>query len=86
MPIIQSAKKKLRQDRQRTQRNRQYEKNYKKAVKAVKKTAKTQAKGGISQLIKNAFRAIDKAVKKRVIHKNKGARLKSRISKIAKKS
>ncbi len=77
MPIIKSAKKKLRQDKKRTQRNAVVKKNYKKAIKKARSgiTGKAQ-KGATSAL----YSTLDKAVKKGLMHKNKAARLKSRIS------
>lgn len=79
MPIIKSAKKKLRQDKKRTLKNLSYERTFKQALKAIKKGGKDKPK-----LISNAYRAIDKAAKKRIIHKNKANRLKSEISKLKK--
>lgn len=74
MPNLQSAKKKLRQDKKRQSRNLLYKKNYKKALKdALGKKAK--------ELLSKAFSLIDKAAKKRIIHRNKAARLKRRLSK-----
>ncbi len=77
MPIIKSAKKKLRQDKKRTKRNKKYELAYKKAIDEVKKHKK-----GVkaADLLKKAYRAIDKAIKQKIIHKNKGSRLKSMAS------
>lgn len=79
MPKTKSAKKKLRQDKKRTQRNLAYKKAYKIAIKKAKKTQK-------EELIKEAYSKIDKAAKKGVIHKNKAARLKSRLVKSFKNS
>jgi len=76
MPIIKSAKKKLRQDKKRTARNETYKKNYKEAVKAV-----LEKKGkDVKKTLKKAYSKIDKAAKKGIIHKNKAARLKSRVA------
>jgi len=79
MPIIKSAKKKLRQDRKRAVSNLAYEKAYKSAIKAIK-SGKNQKKA-----LEEAFSKIDKAAKKGVIHKNKANRLKSEISKFLSK-
>ena len=79
MPIIKSAKKKLRQDIKRTKRNKQYEEAYKKILDQIrkhKKGAKTD------ELLKKAYKAIDKAAKKKVIHRNKASRLKSMASRL----
>jgi len=74
MPIIKSAKKKLRQDRKRTQVNVQTKQEYKEAIKVAKKDPKKK------DTIQKAYSAIDTAVKKKVIHKNKAARLKSQLT------
>ena len=68
MPIIKSAKKKLRQDIKRTKQNKRYELAYKKAIDAVKKQQKglpagRQAKS--DELLKKTYKAIDKAAKKK---------------------
>lgn len=72
MPVIKSAKKKLRTDKRRTKVNRVYRRKLREALKEarVKKTKKS---------VKTAYSALDKAAKKKIIHKNKAARLKSRL-------
>lgn len=74
MPIIKSAKKKLKVDVRRTKVNRVYRNRMKEALKTAneKKTKKA---------LQAAYKALDQAAKKRVIHKNKAARLKSRLVK-----
>ena len=74
MPLIKSAKKKLKQDKKRSILNLVYKKNYKDLLKQ----AKVDKKPGI---VKKAISSIDKAVKKGIIHVNKAARLKSQITK-----
>lgn len=75
MPIIKSAIKKVRKDKVRAARNKKREISLKSAVKKarVSKTAKD---------LQAAFSALDKAAKVKLIHPNKAARLKSRLSKI----
>lgn len=72
MPLIKSAKKKLRQAKKRQAQNLIYKRKYKQALKEAKKnpTKKNIAK---------AYSLLDKAAKKNVIHKNKAGRLKSQI-------
>jgi small subunit ribosomal protein S20 len=74
MPIIKSAKKKLRVDKRRTKVNRVYRNKLKSALKETreKKTKKS---------LQGAYRVVDRAAKKKVIHKNKAARIKSRLVK-----
>jgi small subunit ribosomal protein S20 len=77
MPNIKSAKKKLKQDAKKTRKNTTYKKTLR---KTVKKTGKMK-----SSDLKKAYSTIDKAAKKGLIHKNKAARLKSRISRSSSK-
>lgn len=78
MPIIRSAIKKLRKDRVRTARNK-IKKNILKDLIKKARLQKTDAN------LKAAFSALDKAAKTNLIHKRKASRLKSRLSKGAKK-
>ncbi|MFS8159062.1 MAG: 30S ribosomal protein S20 [Candidatus Roizmanbacteria bacterium] len=82
VPIIKSAKKKLKQDKVRTTQNTAYKRSYKSAMKAM-----TGVKKATGEALKKAYSAIDKAAKLRVIHKNKAKRLKSQAAKkvVAKK-
>ena len=77
MPIIKSAIKKVRKDKLRTARNKKRELNLKSLIKKsrVSKSAKN---------LQAAFSALDKAAKVKLIHPNKAARLKSRLSKSTK--
>jgi len=74
VPIIKSAIKKMKQDRLKTEKNRTKKEDTKRAIKTFLKE-KTQEKLNIAQSF------IDKLSKKRIIHKNKAARLKSRLAK-----
>ena len=73
MPIIKSAKKALRRDRRRGVINAKLRRRMKQALKAAKKNA-------TAKNLAEAYRLVDRAAKKRVIHKNKAARLKSRLT------
>jgi small subunit ribosomal protein S20 len=73
MPIIKSAKKKLKQDVKRTAVNLRVKNSVKEAIKTFRKTPTT---AGLSLV----FKTIDSAAKKNVFHKNKADRLKSRLS------
>lgn len=75
MPAIKSARKKLRVDKKRTSANKKMEALINVSIK------KAQGKPTPTS-IQKAFSAIDKGVKKNIIHKNKAARLKSRLSKL----
>lgn len=75
MPVTKQAIKKVRQDKRKTEINMRRKKAYKKAVHDVR-SKKTPA------ALTAAFKALDLAAKTNVIHKNKAARLKSRLSKL----
>lgn len=83
MPIIKSAKKKLRQDKKRRQRNLKDINDYKEAVKAVKKEKDLKK---LEELVRKAYTKLDKAAKKKIIHKNKAARLKRLVITILNKT
>jgi ribosomal protein S20 len=77
MPVIKSAKKKLKQDIKKEKVNNLFRKELKAAIKEAQKNKNVEK-------IKKAVVFIDKAVKKNLIHKNKAARMKSRLSKLNK--
>lgn len=74
MPIIRSAKKRMRQEKKRAAINKTKKLNLKTLIK------KTRANKNAENLTA-VFSALDKAAKVGLIHKNKSARLKSRLSK-----
>lgn len=75
MPVIKSAKKKLKVDKKRTSAN-------KKAEAFINLSIKKAQKKPTQESIQNAIKAIDKGVKKDIFHKNKAARIKSRLAKL----
>ena len=75
MPIIRSAIKKLHQDADRARVNLLVKEQVRKTIRKVRKTPN---KANLTA----AFSTLDMAAKKHVIHKNKAARLKSRLSKL----
>jgi len=75
MPIIRSAIKKVRKDKLRTIRNKKREDTLKALIKKVRITKSAKD-------IQAVFSALDKAAKVKLIHPNKSARLKSRLSKL----
>lgn len=74
MPIIKSAIKKVRKDKGRTARNKKRELRLKSKIKKARISKS-------SKDLQAAFSALDKAAKVKLIHPNKAARLKSRLSK-----
>lgn len=80
MPVTKSAKKALRVSVRRREENLLTKGLYKKAVKVVRKAVQDGA-GEVSELLGKAQSALDKAAKSKTIHRNKAARLKSRLAK-----
>lgn len=78
MPVIKSAIKKLRKDKKRELVNKRIRNSLKSVVKIALKTPTVQS-------VNSAIKTIDKATKIKIIHKNKAARLKSRLSKLVAK-
>jgi small subunit ribosomal protein S20 len=75
MPVGRSAKKKLRQDKKRQKQNLLVKENIKRAIKEFKAAPK-------KSLFARVFSLLDQAVKKKIFHINKSARLKSNLSKL----
>ena len=75
MPVIKSAKKKLRKDKKRESAN-------KKLKEIFKKTLKQASRNPSEANIKKAFKITDKTAKKGIIHKNKAARIKSGLARL----
>ncbi len=74
MPILKHAKKKLKQDKKRTLRNKKIKDTFKSLVKKAKVEKAPEA-------VSKAFSALDKAAKKNILDKNKVARMKSALTK-----
>ncbi len=77
MPITKRAIKKLRHDRARTAQTEKIKASLRKLIKSMRQKPSSKSLTGV-------FLALDKAAKIHVIHPNKAARLKSRLSKLLK--
>lgn len=79
MPITQSANRALRKDRKRNLVNNK--------VRLKLRTSVKQFRHGEADIsLQQVHSIIDRAAKTKIIHKNKAARLKSQLAKIAKSS
>lgn len=76
MPVLKHARKKLRQDKKRTLRNKRVREMYKGFVKKAKEDKTSESMAA-------AFSRIDIAAKHNIIHVNKAARLKASLSRLA---
>lgn len=77
MPLLANAKKALRVSKRKTDVNARVKSIVKTMVDKVKKSPSSENLAG-------AYSALDTAVRKHLMHKNKAARVKSQLSKLAK--
>ncbi len=84
MPIIKSAKKRVKVAKKATIRNAKTKRSLKEAVKAFAKSL-TGGKN-VAEAHAKAQSEVDKATKKGIMHKNKAARKKAQLARSAKAS
>jgi small subunit ribosomal protein S20 len=82
MPNIKSAKKRMRSSVKKTEVNTLVSQSMKTAVKKFERTVKEGNKEEASNKLNIALQRIDKAKSSGLVHKNKAARLKSRLTKM----
>lgn len=82
MPNIRSAKKRMRSDVKKTNVNTLVVSSMRTAIKKFEKEVKAENKEAASTNYNIAIHRIDKAMSSGKIHKNKAARLKSRLTKM----
>lgn len=73
MPILKNAKKALRASKRKAEFNQQIRSKMRTMIAKMRKTPS-------QDLLSESYSAIDKAVKRNLIHKNKAARLKSQMN------
>jgi small subunit ribosomal protein S20 len=78
MPVIKSAKKKMRQSEKHARHNRQIKDTLKDKIKAVK----LSEADSVAENLSKAYSEIDRAAKRNIIHKNTAARKKSKLAKL----
>lgn len=81
MPNTKSAQKAMRQSRRRNAINLRTKSKMKSAVKETRAHLSGGSAKDAAEALKKAMSALDKAVKKKVIHKNTASRRKSRLAK-----
>ena len=86
MPIIKSAKKRVKVSTKATVRNAKTKRTLREAVKAFTAAVAGGKSSEVEAAHKKANSAIDTAAKKNVLHKNKAARKKAQLSAAAKKA
>ena len=82
MPNIKSAKKRMRSNAKKADVNTLVTSSMRTAIKKFEKEVKAGNKEEASNNLNIALQRIDKAVVSGLVHKNKAARLKSRLTKM----
>ena len=83
MPNIKSAKKRVKVIETKTMRNKAVKSDLKTAIK--KANAAAESNENVAAAVATAIKKVDKACAKGIMHKNKAARKKSPLAKLANK-
>lgn len=82
MPNIKSAKKRMRSNAKKAEVNSLVTTSMRTAIKKFEKEVKAENKEAAANNLNIALQRIDKAATSGLVHKNKAARLKSRLTKM----
>jgi len=82
MANLKSSKKDIRRIAKRTELNKPFRRNAKMLPKKVRKLVAEGNVNEAKELLTTAFKALDKAAKKNIVHKNNASRTKSRLAKL----
>ncbi len=82
MPIIKSAKKRVKTTEKRTALNRKWKDEYKTAIRDFKEVIDEGNVEKAEAQLKETIKIIDKTAAKGIIHKNKASRKKSQFTKM----
>ena len=80
MPNIKSAKKRVRVIKKKTLRNNIQRSILRTSIRKFREAFANKA-SDIEEVFKNAIKAVDKAVSKKILHRNTAARMKSKLAK-----
>ena len=82
MPNTASTKKRVRQTEARTERNKNRRSNMRTTVRKVKEAVAAGDKATAQALLTDAYKQIDKAAKSHILHANKAANKKRKLTKL----
>ena len=82
MPNIKSAKKRMRSNAKKADVNTIVDSSMRTAIKKFEKEVKAGNKEEASKNLNIALQRVDKAMTSGLVHKNKAARLKTRLTKL----
>ena len=86
MPITKSAKKALRQNKKRKEKNLRRLRAMREVIKQIRKLVEANKKEEALKLLPRAYKTIDKTAKANIIKKNAADRKKSRLTKLVNKT
>ncbi len=81
MPNTEAASKALRQAKKRAERNKKTKESLVFLRRSVRKALEMKDVAKAAEVAKSTVKAIDRAVQKKVLKRNTGARFKSRLAK-----
>jgi small subunit ribosomal protein S20 len=84
MPTTKSAKKRLRQSENRRERNRAVKSALRSMIRKVRESVTAKNVAQAEEQMRVAAKKLDQAASKNIIHRNKAARLKSRLQRTIK--
>jgi len=82
MPNTHSAEKTAIQSRRRAERLLPYKTRMKSSMKKIITAASAGRKDDVQKMLAEAYKSIDMATKKRIIHRNSASRKKSRLARV----
>jgi len=82
MPVIKSAKKRVKTSLKRNARNREWKAKLKGSIKAFERLVAEGKAAEAENQLKETIKVIDTAAGKGIIHKNNAARKKSRLTRM----
>lgn len=80
MPQRRAAEKALRQNERKQKRNRKTKREIKTVLKEFRKSLEKEDFSSSKKILEKAYKLLDRAASKKIIHPNKAARKKSRLS------
>jgi len=86
MPQRKTAKKDLKQNKKRHERNLEIKQKVKDTIKKFKKALISKENSNNEKSLAKVYKVIDKAASKNMMHPNKASRKKSRLAKLVKKT
>lgn len=86
MPQRRTAKKDLRQNKKRRQRNLKVKQSVKETIKKLKKAVGSEDASAREKALTEVYKILDKTASKKMIHRNKASRKKSRLAQLLRKT